>query len=84
MSQQDPHTLEEAKAFKDTPYVDQLMEKCFQDLKQSALSTGKWSDTWEDGVRKICKDRISSFMFSEIIKSRHPILYKKAFDESND
>jgi len=58
------------------------VDKCFDDTKESALSTGKWSDKWEDEIRGSCKNKIAAFMFVEIIKEKNPYLYKKAIEEA--
>jgi len=82
----DPYTFTEVKEKKDyfvkLTYFDKLVDKCFDDVKTSALSTGKWSDDWENDIKNNCKNKISAFMFVEIIKEKHSVLYRKAIEEA--
>jgi hypothetical protein len=83
---QDKNTFDEAKLkhnyFQKLTYFDQLIDKCFKDTKESALSVGKWSNNWEDQIRQEFKTKISTFMLVEIIKEKNSKLYKKAFEEA--
>jgi TPR repeat protein len=70
--------------FKHMPNFEKLVDLCTEDAKQSAIASGKWTDTWEAETKMTCRRMLSIYIVGRNIEKNYPELFELAAKEADD
>ena len=71
-------------SIKEMPNFEKLVDKCTEDAKKSAISSGKWTDEWEAETKMACRRILSTYIVARNIEKKYPEEFELASSRAQE